>query len=145
MTRNFDVFFDLRLDKRLSKQSRGWWFETPRAHYGISVMCLLSRTYAYYVTFPAPNKHTCTSNKPFSDLSGWIWNKLLIPLGNTIDKIWLWHKLPSIDRVLCIFLSYVPSSFIGHKCNHKSYDILNRNVLGWGEAYFAVHGTLSKT
>ena len=22
-------FFDLRLDKRLSKQSRGWWFETP--------------------------------------------------------------------------------------------------------------------
>ena len=27
--RNFDVFFDLRLNKRLSKQSRGWWFETP--------------------------------------------------------------------------------------------------------------------
>ena len=29
MTRNFDVFFDLRLNKRLSKQSRRWWFETP--------------------------------------------------------------------------------------------------------------------
>ena len=28
MTRTFDVFFDLRLNKRLSKQSRGWWFET---------------------------------------------------------------------------------------------------------------------
>ena len=28
VTRSFDVFFDLRLDKRLSKQSRGWWFET---------------------------------------------------------------------------------------------------------------------
>ena len=26
--RSFDVFFDLRLNKRLSKQSRGWWFET---------------------------------------------------------------------------------------------------------------------
>ena len=25
----FDVSFDLRLNKRLSKQSRGWWFETP--------------------------------------------------------------------------------------------------------------------
>ena len=25
----FDVFFDLRLSKRLSKQSWGWWFETP--------------------------------------------------------------------------------------------------------------------
>ena len=28
--RNFDVFFDLPLDKRLSNKSRGWWFETPR-------------------------------------------------------------------------------------------------------------------
>ena len=28
-TRSFDVFFDLRLNKRSSKQSRGWWFETP--------------------------------------------------------------------------------------------------------------------
>ena len=26
---SFDVFFDLRLNKRLSKQSWGWWFETP--------------------------------------------------------------------------------------------------------------------
>ena len=26
-TRSFDVFFDLRLHKRLSKQSWGWWFE----------------------------------------------------------------------------------------------------------------------
>ena len=25
----FDVFCDLRLNKRLSKQSWGWWFETP--------------------------------------------------------------------------------------------------------------------
>ena len=25
---SFDVFFDLRLNKRLSKQSSGWWFET---------------------------------------------------------------------------------------------------------------------
>ena len=29
VTRSFRVFFDLRLNKRLSKQSRGWWFETP--------------------------------------------------------------------------------------------------------------------
>ena len=28
VTRSFDVFFDLRLIKRLSKNSRGWWFET---------------------------------------------------------------------------------------------------------------------
>ena len=29
VTRGFDVFFDLRPDKQLSKQSCGWWFETP--------------------------------------------------------------------------------------------------------------------
>ena len=29
VTRSFDVFFDLRLNKQLSKQSWGWWFETP--------------------------------------------------------------------------------------------------------------------
>ena len=28
VTRSFDVFFDVRLIKRLSKHSRGWWFET---------------------------------------------------------------------------------------------------------------------
>ena len=28
VTRSFDVFFDLHLNKRLSKQSQGWWFET---------------------------------------------------------------------------------------------------------------------
>ena len=29
VTRSLDVFFDLRPNKRLSKQSWGWWFETP--------------------------------------------------------------------------------------------------------------------
>ena len=29
VTRSFDVFFDLRPNKGLNKQSWGWWFETP--------------------------------------------------------------------------------------------------------------------
>ena len=29
VTRSFDVFFALRLNKWLSKQPRGWWIETP--------------------------------------------------------------------------------------------------------------------
>ena len=28
VSRSFDIFFDLSLNKRLSKQSWGWWFET---------------------------------------------------------------------------------------------------------------------
>ena len=29
VTRSFEVFFDLRRNERVSKQSWGWWFETP--------------------------------------------------------------------------------------------------------------------
>ena len=29
VTQSFDVFLDLRLNKRLNKQLWGWWFETP--------------------------------------------------------------------------------------------------------------------
>ena len=29
VTRSFDVFFDLRMNNRLSKQSWSWWFKTP--------------------------------------------------------------------------------------------------------------------
>ena len=28
VTQSFDIYFDLRLNKRLSEQSWGWWFET---------------------------------------------------------------------------------------------------------------------
>ena len=38
VTRNFDVSFDLRLNKRLDKQSWGWWFETPSGHYDVTAM-----------------------------------------------------------------------------------------------------------
>ena len=38
VTRSFDVFFDLCLNKWLSKQSWGWWFETLSRHYDIIVM-----------------------------------------------------------------------------------------------------------
>ena len=38
VTRSFDVFFHLRLNIRLGKQSWGWWFETPFAHYDVTVM-----------------------------------------------------------------------------------------------------------
>ena len=42
VTRSFDVFFHLCLNERLSKQSWGWWFETPwRSFYDVIVMCVL--------------------------------------------------------------------------------------------------------
>ena len=57
VTRSFDVYFDLRPNKRLSKQSWGWWFaalwcpswrhrneisrshDSPQAQYGLRMRC----------------------------------------------------------------------------------------------------------
>ena len=38
VTRSFDIFFDLRLNKRFSQQSWGWLFDTLSCHYDVSVM-----------------------------------------------------------------------------------------------------------
>ena len=38
VTRSFGAFFDLRPNKRLSKQSWGWNLRRFRAHYDITVM-----------------------------------------------------------------------------------------------------------
>ena len=55
VTRSFDVFFDLRLNKQLSKQSRGRWFDTPSRslwrHCNVSCFCHLAHiciSYQYY-------------------------------------------------------------------------------------------------
>ena len=53
VTRSFDIFFDhvdLRQNKRLSKQSCGWWFETHRAHYDITVMVPSILKYKKFIT-----------------------------------------------------------------------------------------------
>ena len=42
VTWSFDVFFDLRLNKRLSKQSRRWWFEMPWCSLGCHCNAYLS-------------------------------------------------------------------------------------------------------
>ena len=50
VTRSFDVSFDLRLNKRLSKQSWGWWFETlscPLWRHR-NVTCFTNRGYTSY-------------------------------------------------------------------------------------------------
>ena len=42
VTRSFDVFFDLPLIKRLSKHSRGWWFEALSRHRNVKLLPNLS-------------------------------------------------------------------------------------------------------
>ena len=48
---SFDVFFDLHLNKRLSKQLRGWWFEIPLCSLWChcNVMHIPSRVFAHEI------------------------------------------------------------------------------------------------
>ena len=50
VTRSFDVFFDLRPNKRLSKQSRAGDLRRIRAHYDVTVMTMpiSSHKYEYF-------------------------------------------------------------------------------------------------
>ena len=59
VTRSFDFFFDLCLDKRLSKQWWGWWFEThPKEQTRILI--------AFLFTFPTEGLlQKLTSNKTY--------------------------------------------------------------------------------
>ena len=38
VTRSYDAYFDLRLNKRLGKQSWGWWLRRHHSHYDVTVM-----------------------------------------------------------------------------------------------------------
>ena len=76
VTWTFDVFFDLRLNERLSKQPRGWWFETPSRpswrHYNVDTAhrLLLAMTKDNYIAHPLtgndrPNENTeCWRSRP---------------------------------------------------------------------------------
>ena len=48
VTRSFDVFFDLRLNKRLSKHTWGWWFDTPSLSLWRHCNVFIRHTYVIY-------------------------------------------------------------------------------------------------
>ena len=88
VTRSFEVFFDLRMNKQLSKQSWGWWFET--------ISCPLWRQ------CNVPDIAECISLKPQDGFSLFevLWNYLKLQLCNVM--------------VICLFathgLAYAPKT-----------------------------------
>ena len=80
VTRSFDVFFDQRLNKRLSKQPRCWWFET------------LSRPLWRHRNaqggYAAGTWYTQVSHRPRSVLNHW---KLRV-----CSKAWAWGTIQHI-------------------------------------------------
>ena len=86
VTRGFDVFFDLRLNKWLSKQSLGWWFETIsrplwRHH---NEQCVLYIVPA--VVWGGEIRHPCTV---FLSLSEIVIKIQENAIENVVWKMWL--------------------------------------------------------
>ena len=67
VTRIFDVLFDLRPNKQLSKQWWGWWFQTPSCSLWRhrNAMCAVNHSEYHNALESTPNR--CRSNKYASD------------------------------------------------------------------------------
>ena len=107
LTRSLDVFFDLRLDGRLSKHSRGWWLETPSCplwrqsnEVTAAVMDKLPRKYGPVTMIVPASGHQVrcipwvqmgTFNKEiglFCRLNSLHW---IYFVGNTYNRVYIWY------------------------------------------------------
>ena len=116
VTRSFDVLFDLLLNTRLSKQSWGWWFETPAGplwhHCNVYIPWEYTTAVSHMHTKQYPMNMTCIQNgvrERFSalnktcDIFHWFWSdfcdqKFLYLIWKNIDYWhWLWKLATCIN------------------------------------------------
>ena len=104
VTRSFDVFFDLRLNKRLSKQSRRRWFETQLRplwrHYNVnSTPCSQALAIGLKmrnISRPWPNLSSSEGSQDTSacQISGHYCHAFSIKYGNHSFEMFHWVKMP---------------------------------------------------
>ena len=117
VTRSFDVFFDLCLNKRLLKQTWGWWFETlsrPLWRHCNENMTQQIRNYVYCTIF---TRHTERIRKPKRDQYDHLRTDILIPR--------LTQFIPGGDVTIKHFMGY----WIKSMCKMISkYRIIRSNI-----------------
>ena len=71
VTRSFDLFFDLRPNKRFSKQSWGWWFEMPSRPLWRhrNVILQLVSAFLYFLLWIYVKSDTHTAHKKLTNTS----------------------------------------------------------------------------
>ena len=72
VTRSFDVYFDMQPNKRLSKQSWGWWFETPSRSFNVIVMYC-----SYLQSIPSENQALSLKNDVLCN-HDWKWKEVIL-------------------------------------------------------------------
>ena len=101
VTRSFDVFFDLRLNKLLNKQLWGWWSETPSHslwHHCNGLSNYIHRFSWNAITHPCLDYPSSVGNKVIDDflVNNAILQLLRIlachgVLVNIFNSLWLFH------------------------------------------------------
>ena len=125
VTWSFDVFFDLRLNKRLSKQWWGWWFETlslplwrsRNEYWGASISCKKSPTPVPFVCSQLMFNANAKLYDKFENLL-FIRNYILYSILN--DGPWLLKVVPRrIDLKGSRYLKHRPNPirFTSHLCD----------------------------
>ena len=97
VARSFDVFFHLCLNKRLNKQSWGWWFET-------SSRSLWRHCNDYQGGFPVID---CLVKLPWLSISNFV-------------ETWIKHQY----MALCVFSSSIALVMIARICAFFKYELL---------------------
>ena len=121
VTRSFDVFFDLRLNKRLSIQSWGWWFKTPP--WSLWRHCNGRSTYG-----PLSRAHRLGPPLYFKFLTVLLLNVVRSAILRGIMHIVIWSSL-----IL----------YIGVKL-FRNWILVNENI-ALGNFYFIIPGISSET
>ena len=76
VTRSFGVFFDLRLNKRLSKQSWGWWFDTssrPLGHRCNVKVPIHTQLYSWLIQELVVKRIQCSVFDVINSLLQWLY------------------------------------------------------------------------
>ena len=79
VTRNFDVFFELRLNTQLCKQWWGWWYETPWRsswrHYNVELLMRWLPVYCHvYILQVSPQLRCRETGQMFTWYKVFNWN-----------------------------------------------------------------------
>ena len=145
MTRSFDVYFDLRLNKRLSKQSWGWWFETPS--WSLWRQCNDKRNYqksfsarypavtiSYPVNVHVQNQRLKCQNPQLGESLLWLWKcishvkKFLVHDGIIVTKAVIQrgtNEIMKLSQILSVVFKLMQIS-LSHCHGNRIPDTYNR-------------------
>ena len=152
-TRSFDVFFDLPLNKQLSKQSWGWWFETPSSSLWRQSNVYFANVSPLYAVYHIKYAHVFAVLRFVwvKSYSSWLFHRN-VPIGKIpgevnlkdMDKIdwhqkrikpWLRHQMETFSTLLalCVGNSSVTGEFPPQRPVTRSFDVffdlcLNRRL-----------------